>query len=76
MPPIARPEPPQNLRDHIRLMMDLLVVAMQTDFTRVLTLALGDESEGSKGTTYERGLAEFGIDKSQFAGKADPKYLD
>lgn len=75
-PPITRPESHQNLREHIRLMMDLLAVAIQIDFTRVITLALGDESEGSKGTTYERGLAEFGIDRKQFAGKVDSKYLD
>lgn len=75
-PPIARPQQPQNLREHVRLMLDLLVVALQTDYTRVITCALGDESEASKGTTYERTLADFGIDKAQFAGKVNAQYLD
>jgi hypothetical protein len=74
--PLERPGQPRNLREHVRLMLDLLVVALQTDFTRVVTCALGDESEGSKGTTYERTLAEFGIEKSAFAGKVGPQYLD
>ncbi|MBL8796260.1 MAG: DUF1552 domain-containing protein [Planctomycetia bacterium] len=75
-PPIARPEPPQSLREHVRLMIDLLVIALQTDFTRVLTCALGDESEASKGTTYERTLTDFGIDKALLAGQVGPQYLD
>jgi hypothetical protein len=57
-------------------MLDLLVVAMQTDYTRVITCALGDESEASRGTTYERTLADFGIDRAQFAGRVAPRYLD
>lgn len=75
-PPIDRPGQPKNLQEHVRLMLDLLAVALQTDFTRVLTCALGDESEGGRGTTYDRTLAEFGIDKSQVEGKVDAKYLD
>ena len=51
-------------------------MAIQTDYTRVITCALGDESDGIKGTTYNRTLDEFGIDKSQFAGKVDPKHYD
>jgi hypothetical protein len=74
--PIKRPEQPQNLREQVKLMLDLLVVAVQTDFTRVVTCALGDESEASKGTTYERTLADFGIDRGQFAGRVAPQYLD
>jgi hypothetical protein len=74
-PMMARPEqPPQSLRDYVTLMTDLLVVAMQTDFTRVITFTPGDESEGT-GTTYARTLADFGIDKAQFAGQVDAKYL-
>ena len=61
--PIPRPGEPESLRDHIRLMIDLLIVALQTDYTRVITCALGDESEGIQGTTYNRTLDEFGIDK-------------
>jgi hypothetical protein len=75
-PPVARPEQPRDLREHIRTMLNLLAVALQTDFTRVVTCALGDESEGGRGTTYERTLAEFGIDKAQFKGRVDSKYLD
>jgi hypothetical protein len=74
--PIARPELPGNLRQHIRLMIDLLVVALRTDYTRVITCALGDESEATRGTTYERKLADFGIDGAQFKNKVDAKYLD
>jgi hypothetical protein len=75
--PIPRPEqPPATLRDYIRLMIDLLVVALQTDYTRVITCGLGDETEGARGTTYARTLADFGIDRTQFAGRVDAKYLD
>jgi hypothetical protein len=42
----------------------------------VVTCALGDESEGTAGTTYARTLADFGIDKSQFNGQVPAKYLD
>src|SRR5262249_39225056 len=75
-PPMERPDRPKDLREHVKLMLDLLGVAPQTGFTRVLTCALGDESEASRGTTYERTLADFGIDKAQFDGKVDAKYLD
>jgi hypothetical protein len=75
-PPLARPKEPRSLREHVRLMLDLLVVALQTDFTRVLTCALGDESEASRGTTYERTLADFGIDRAAFAGRVASRYLD
>jgi hypothetical protein len=74
-PTIARPDgPPPTLRDYITLMTDLLVVALQTDFTRVVTFTPGDESEGT-GTTYARTLADFGIDKAEFVDKVDAKYL-
>jgi hypothetical protein len=76
-PTIPRPEQrPTNLREYVRLMLDLLVVALQTDFTRVATCALGDESEAVAGTTYERTLADFGIDKAPLAAKVEAKYLD
>jgi hypothetical protein len=75
-PPIARPGEPEGLRHHVRLMVDLLIVALQIDYTRVITCALGDESEAIQGTTYNRTLDEFGIDKTQFAGQIDPKYYD
>jgi hypothetical protein len=73
-PKIARPGPPPTLREYVTLMTDLLVVALQTDFTRVVTFTPGDESEGT-GTTYARTLADFGIDKTPFAGQVDAKYL-
>jgi hypothetical protein len=73
----APPEgPPPSLAEHVKLMADLLVLALQTDFTRVLTCALGDESEGARGTTYHRTLADFRIDKAPFAGRVEAKYLD
>ncbi len=75
-PPLDRPGQPRGLREHVRLMLDLMVVAFQTDYTRVLTCALGDESEGTKGTTYERKLADFGIDPAAFKGQVDAQYLD
>lgn len=75
-PLVSRPAEPESLRHHVRLMIDLLVVALQIDYTRVITCALGDESEGTDGTTYNRTLDEFGIDKAQFAGTVDAKYLD
>jgi hypothetical protein len=74
--PLGRPEVPRSLREYIKLMLDLAVVAVQIDFTRVLSCALGDESEGGKGTTYERTLAEFGIDRAKFADKVGAQYLD
>ncbi len=76
-PKTAPPEgPPPSLPQHVKLMADLLVLALQTDFTRVLTCALGDESESAKGTTYHRTLNDFGIDKKSFTGKVEGKYLD
>ena len=33
-PPIACPGEPESLRHHIRLMIDLLIVALQIDYTR------------------------------------------
>lgn len=75
-PTLPRPEqPPRSLREYVQLMTDLLVVALQTDFTRVITFTPGDESEGT-GTTYARTLTDFGIDKKQFADQVQPKYLD
>lgn len=76
-PPFAVPDrPPQSVREHIRLMLDLLVVAMRIDFTRVATCALGDESEGAEGTTYNRRLVDLGIDSESLAGRVEPQYLD
>jgi hypothetical protein len=74
-PKMERPgPPPPSLRDYVTLMTDLLVVALQTDFTRVVTFTPGDESEGT-GTTYARTLADFGIDRTPFADKVDARYL-
>lgn len=75
--PLPRPEqPPPTLRDHVRLMTDLLVVALQTDFTRTITFAPGDESETGPGSTYYRRLVDFGIDPAPLASQVDTKYLD
>jgi hypothetical protein len=68
--------PPPSVRDHIKLMFDVLLLALQTDFTRVITCALGDESEGAEGTTYNRRLVDLGIEKATLANRVDPKYLD
>jgi hypothetical protein len=76
-PPLAVPErTPESLREHVRVMLDLLVIAVQTGFTRVATCALGDESEGAAGTTYNRRLVDFGIDHAALTGRVDSKYLD
>jgi hypothetical protein len=72
-PTVARPEElPPSLPAYVKLMTDLLVVALRTDFTRVITFAPGDESQGANSRT----LADFGIDKAPFAGQVDAKYLD
>jgi hypothetical protein len=77
VPPLALPDqPPQSVREHVKLMLDLLVVALQLDFTRVATCALGDESEGAEGTTYNRRLVDLGIDKTSLADRVAPQYLD
>lgn len=68
--------PPPSVRDHVKLMFDVLLLALQTDFTRVITCALGDESEGAEGTTYNRRLVDLGIEKATLTGQVDPKYLD
>lgn len=76
-PPLEVPERvPDAVRDHVRLMLDLLTIALQTGYTRVATCALGDESEGAAGTTYNRKLADLGIDPKTLADKVDAKYLD
>jgi hypothetical protein len=53
----------------------LTVLPLQTDFTRVITCALGDESEGAEGTTYNRRLVDLGLDKSALSAPVDAKYL-
>lgn len=81
--PVAAPpqlkvpdRPPQSVREHVKLMLDLLVLALQTDFTRVATCALGDESEGAEGTTYNRRLVDLGIDKTVVGDRVAAQYLD
>jgi hypothetical protein len=76
-PAIQVPDrPPESVRDHVRIMLDLLVLAVQTGFTRVATCALGDESEGAPGTTYNRRLVDLGIDRQTLAGRVEARYLD
>lgn len=73
-PPLAMPQKqPEDLTEYVKLMADLLVVAFQTDLTRVITCILGDETNEG---TYPRRLSQCGIDKAQFAGQVDAKYLD
>ena len=52
----APPGIPPNFGDHIQLMFDMLVLAFQTDSTRVATLLLA--AEGSNRTFSEIGIAE------------------
>ncbi len=76
-PPINVPEQmPESLRNRVRLMLDLLTIAIQTGFTRVATCALGDESEGAAGTTYNRRLVDFGVDRATLTGRVEARYLD
>jgi hypothetical protein len=73
LPPVRLPDgagrvkgPPADLAEHFRLMCDLLVLAFQTDVTRVVTFMLGREgseqryrmigiSEGHHELTHHRG---------------------
>jgi hypothetical protein len=47
--PVAKPDMapptgiPKELQDHVRLMMDLMVLAFQTDLTRVITLPIAND---------------------------------
>ena len=52
---------------------DLLVLAFQTDMTRVATLLFGDDTNEG---TYARRLVDCGIDRAQFAGRVENRYLD
>jgi hypothetical protein len=65
--------PPQDLTAYVRLMGDLLVLAFQTDMTRVITLLLGDETNEG---TYARRLVDCGIDRQPFADRVAARYLD
>jgi hypothetical protein len=57
MPDVARPEGiPERYEDHIRAMMDLLVLAFQTDSTRVATFLLAHD--GSNRSFPELGVAD------------------
>jgi hypothetical protein len=49
-PTFARPadEIPQNIDDHMKLMCDLMVLAFQTDSTRVCTLKLNNDHSGMR----------------------------
>lgn len=53
---LARPEKPNNYREHIRLMYDLIVVAFQANLTRVTTMMLA--GEGSNRAYPLVGVAE------------------
>ena len=76
-----RPEPsmqrpsgvPAKLTDYLRLMGDLLVLAFQTDMTRVVTLLFGDDTNEG---TYARKLVDCDIDRAQFEGHVANRYLD
>lgn len=73
-PPLARPQGvPTDLTAYLRLMGDLMVLAFQTDMTRVVTLLFGDDTNEG---TYARRLIDCGIDRAQFAGRVENRYLD
>ncbi len=73
-PNMNRPQGvPSNLTDYLRLMGDLLVLAFQTDMTRVATLLFGDDTNEG---TYARRLGDCGIDRAQFMGRVENRYLD
>jgi hypothetical protein len=64
---------PGDLTTYLRLMGDLMVLAFQTDMTRVVTLLFGDDTNEG---TYARRLSDCGIDRAQFAGRVENRYLD
>jgi hypothetical protein len=73
-PNMNRPQGvPASLTDYLRLMGDLMVLAFQTDMTRVVTLLFGDETNEG---TYARRLADCGIERAQFAGQVENRFLD
>jgi hypothetical protein len=73
-PDLVVPEKqPASLPAYIKLMADLLILAFQTDLTRVVTCILGDETNEG---TYPRRLVDFGIEREPLAGKVEAKYLD
>jgi hypothetical protein len=63
---------PANFRDHARLMCDLLVLALQTDSTRIATLVLAND--GSNRGYPEIGIREGHHDISHHG--RDPKKLE
>ncbi|MBI3822872.1 MAG: DUF1552 domain-containing protein [Planctomycetes bacterium] len=73
-PNMARPQGvPGDLTAYLRLMGDLLVLAFQTDMTRVVTLLFGDDTNEG---TYARRLVDCGIERAQFNGQVENRYLD
>ncbi len=73
-PNLARPQGvPGDLTAYLRLMGDLLVLAFQTDMTRVATLLFGDDTNEG---TYARRLVDCGIDRAQFVERVENRYLD
>jgi len=72
-PPIPAPAGvPPELRDHIRLMSDLMVLAFQTDLTRVVTFPFGND--GSNRPYKMVDVAEGHHDLSHHG--SDPKKLE
>ena len=73
-PAMARPDGvPADLTAYLRLMGNLMVLAFRADMTRVVTLLFGDETNEG---TYARRLVDCGIDRAQFAGRVENRYLD
>jgi hypothetical protein len=60
---------PPLFRDHFRLMADMLVIALQTDMTRVATLVMA--TEGNRRSYPELGFTEEHHGVSHHSGKPD-----
>ena len=60
---------PTLFRDHFRLMADMLVLALQTDMTRVATLVMG--TEGNRRSYPELGFTEEHHGVSHHTGNPD-----
>lgn len=70
----VQPEARNSMREHIELMFDLIVLAFQTDMTRVVTHSLGGEEERLDGMTVA--VAGFFGVRMECAKCHDHPYVD
>ena len=68
-PSTPRPASPPRFQDHIQLMFDMMVLAFQTDSTRIATFLLANE--GSNRTFPEIGIPEGHHNLSHHMGKRE-----